>query len=84
MRPDFQIDIFWASSIRSKLAQSLSGVAVSGEISDLGWAHSFYMGDSHFVWKAATANQLWNAVMVKADMGGSISPESGIRTRAKD
>ena len=52
MRTDFQIDIFWASSIRSKLAQRLSAVAVSGEISNFGWAY-FYRGDSHFVWETA-------------------------------
>ena len=76
MRPDFQIDIFWASSIGSKLAQRLSAVAVSGGISKFGWAHLFYMGDSHFVWSPPTTAQ---CCVVKEGMGGL-----GIRTRAKD
>ena len=49
MRPDFQTDIFWTSSVRSKLAEGLSAVAVGGEISKLGGLHSFYVGESHFV-----------------------------------
>ena len=49
MGPDFQTDIFWTSSVRSKLAQRLSAVAVGGEISKLSGPHSFYMGVSHFI-----------------------------------
>ena len=51
MRPDFQTDIFWTSSVRSKLAEGLSGVAVGGEISKLSGPHSFYVGDSHFLYR---------------------------------
>ena len=64
MRPDFQIDIFWASSVRSKLAQRLSAVAVSGEISNFGRAHLFLYGrqpfcmrDSHLICSPPTTAQ---------------------------
>ena len=49
MGPDFQNDIFWTSSVRPKLAQRLSAVAVGGEISKLSGPHSLYVRDSYFI-----------------------------------
>ena len=56
MRPDFQTDFFWASSIRSKLGGNLSAVAISRRNSFFEWAplilygrHSFYMGAAHLL-----------------------------------
>ena len=82
MRPDFLIDIFWASSIRSKLAQRLSAVAVSGEFQILGGPTYFYMGDSHFIWSPPTTAQChFECYVVKA---AGMLEVPGIRTRAKD
>ena len=47
MRPDFQTDIFWTSSVRSKLAELLSAVAVGGEIS-IEWAPLILCGREPF------------------------------------
>ena len=73
MRPDFQFDIFWASSIRSKLAQRLSAVAVSGEISNFEWAPLILYGRQPFICRAMS-KQAWE----------SFRGIPGIRTRAKE
>ena len=54
MRPDFQTDVFWASSIRSKLGGNLSAVAISRQNLFFEWAplilyegHPFCMVTTH-------------------------------------
>ena len=77
MRPEFQIDIFWASFMRSNLAQRLSGVAVSGEISNFEWAPLILYGRQPFIWSPPRLDE---RCMVKE----AWESLRGIRTGAKE
>jgi hypothetical protein len=60
MRSEFWTDIFWTSSISSKLAVSPFSMAVSGQNRDLSGHHSDCMGATQFIW-GTVKRQVWDA-----------------------